>query len=132
MERRFTYADHRRGRKAARRLEPRVVETGDDGAVDRAGPAHLADKPGDGEHLVVVALDAGWPGIGIDGDDLGGRQGGGTCRHTDLFCHRSGGVGIDDEKPHQTSPPRYSALTRASFRRSAELPLSATEPVVRA
>ena len=61
MERGFADAnDWRRGR-ASRRLEPGVVETGDDEGVRVARLADLLDEAWNGEGLVEIALDAGRP-----------------------------------------------------------------------
>ena len=51
--------------RASRRLEPGVVETGDDEGVRVARLADLLDQARNGEGLVEIALDAGRPIVGL-------------------------------------------------------------------
>ena len=52
--------------------------------------ADLLDQPRNRERLVVIALDAGRPKIGIDGGDLDARRGRGPGRRADLLASSSG------------------------------------------
>ena len=61
VERGFADANDWRRRRASRRLEPGIVETGDDEGVRVARLADLLDQARNGERLVEIALDAGRP-----------------------------------------------------------------------
>ncbi len=110
VKRRLADADDRRGGRAARGVEPGVVEAGDDEGVGVGRPGDLGEEAGHGEGLVEIALDARRPEFGIDGADLDAGRGGGLSRGADLPRHRGGRVGVDDADQHgmslQTSPPR--------------------------
>ena len=72
MKRRFADADDRAARAAARRLQPGVVEAGDDRGVDarRLALDDFLDHARRGEGLVEIAFDRRGPARRIDRDDL--------------------------------------------------------------
>ena len=105
MERGFADADHRRGRCAARGLEPGVVEAGDDEGVGVARLADLVDEAWNRERLIEIALDAGRPKVWIDRCDFDAGRSGGLGGGADLQRHRAGGVRIDGVDMHAPGAP---------------------------
>ena len=104
MKRGLADPDDRSFRRASRRVEAGVVETGDDEGVGVAGLADLLDQPWNRECLVEIAFDAGRAEIGVDGADLDPGRSGSLGRGADLEGHRAGGVGIDDVDAHAVAP----------------------------
>ncbi len=106
--------DHGAGGARAGCVEAGVAETGDDVGVDAValGAADHVEHAGDGVGLVDVALDRDRALAGVLGQDARARRGGGASGSADLGRHGGGGVRVDDEEAHQTSPAPASEPCR--------------------